>query len=64
MISGAVQCLNPAIKNSLRTSLRRMFGGIKGNENWRKRCNKEVMHLFGDLDILCQNNSVELDWSY
>jgi hypothetical protein len=32
--------------------LRRMSGGIKVNENWRKRCNKEFMQLFGDLDIL------------
>jgi hypothetical protein len=31
---------------------RRMFGGIKVNENWRKRYNKELMRLFGDLDIL------------
>jgi len=29
-----------------------MFGGIKVNENWRKRYNKELMQLFGDLDIL------------
>jgi hypothetical protein len=29
-----------------------MLGGIKGNENWRKRYNKEVMQPFGDLDIL------------
>ena len=27
-----------------------MFGGIKINENWRKRHNKELM--FGDLYIL------------
>ena len=24
-----------------------MFGGIKINENWRKRYNKELMQLFG-----------------
>ena len=29
-----------------------MFGGIKLNENRRKRYNKELLHLFGDLDIL------------
>jgi len=29
-----------------------MFGGIKVNENWRKRCNKEIMQLFGDSDII------------
>jgi hypothetical protein len=28
-----------------------MFGGIKVNENWRKRYNKELMQLFGDLHI-------------
>ena len=27
-----------------------MFGGIKVNEYWRKRYNKELMQLFGDLD--------------
>jgi len=27
------------------------FGGIKVNENWRKWHNKELMHLFGDVDI-------------
>jgi len=32
--------------------LRRMFGGIKVNANWRKRYNKELMQLFGDLDVL------------
>jgi hypothetical protein len=35
-----------------RKVLRRMFGGINGNENWRKRNNKELVQLFGDLDIL------------
>jgi hypothetical protein len=29
-----------------------MFGGIKVNEIWRKRYSKELMQLFGDLDIL------------
>jgi len=29
-----------------------MFGGIKVNENLRKRYNKELMQPFGDLDIL------------
>jgi Na+/pantothenate symporter len=32
--------------------LRRMFGGIKISEIWRKRYNKELMQLFGDLDVL------------
>jgi hypothetical protein len=35
-----------------RKVLRRMFGGIKVNENWRKRYNKELMQLFGVLYIL------------
>jgi hypothetical protein len=29
-----------------------MFGEIKVNENWRKRNTKELLQLFGDLDIL------------
>jgi hypothetical protein len=28
-----------------------MFGGIKINEIWGKRYNKELMQLFGDLDV-------------
>jgi hypothetical protein len=35
-----------------RKVLRRMFGGIKVNENGRVRYNKDVMQLFGDLDTL------------
>ena len=44
------------------TVLRRMSGGIKVNENWRKRCNKELMQLSGDLYFHCQNMSVKLHW--
>ena len=29
-----------------------MCGGIKVNEDWRKRYDEELMQLFGDLDIL------------
>jgi hypothetical protein len=29
-----------------------MFWGIKVNVNWKKRYNKELMQLFGDLEIL------------
>jgi hypothetical protein len=29
-----------------------MFWEIEVNENWRRRYNKEIMQLFGDLDIL------------
>jgi hypothetical protein len=35
-----------------RNVLRRMSGGIKVNENWRKRCDKLLMQVFGDLDML------------
>jgi hypothetical protein len=35
-----------------RTVLRRMFEGIKVNENWRNPYNEEIMQVFGDLDIL------------
>ena len=46
-----------------RKVLRRMFVGIKVNENWRNQHDKELMQLFGDLYIfICQNKSVELDW--
>jgi len=32
--------------------LRRMFGRIKINKNWSKRYDKELLQLFGDLDII------------
>jgi hypothetical protein len=32
--------------------LRRMFGRIKASENWRKRYNKEIIQLSGDLEML------------
>jgi hypothetical protein len=35
-----------------RKVLRRMFGGSKVNENWRKRFNKLLMQVFGDFDML------------
>jgi hypothetical protein len=42
----------------------RTFGGIKVNENWRKRNSKELMQLFGDLAILSFVRMCgELDWS-
>jgi hypothetical protein len=46
-----------------RKVLRRLFGGIKVNENWRKRYNKELMQLFGDLYILSffRISPVEMD---
>ena len=45
-----------------RKILRRMFGGIKVNKNWRKRYNKELLQLFGDLDILSFVRVSRLNW--
>jgi hypothetical protein len=42
-----------------RKVLRRIFGGIKVNENWRRQYNKELMQLFGDLDVL---SFVRISW--
>jgi len=39
-----------------------MSGGIKLNENWRKRYNKELLHLFGGLDILPFVRLSRLNW--
>ena len=39
-----------------------MFGGVKVNENRRKRYNRELMQLFGDLDILWFDRISRLDW--
>jgi len=36
-----------------------MLGGIKTNENYRKQYNKELMQLFGDLDII---SFVRISW--
>ena len=36
--------------------------GIKVNENWRKRYNKALMQLFGDLDILSFVSIRWLNW--
>jgi hypothetical protein len=35
-----------------RKILRRISGGIKVKKNWGKWYNKELLQLFGDLDIL------------
>jgi hypothetical protein len=45
-----------------RKALRRMFGGITVNENWREQCNKELLQLFGDLDILPHARIIRLNW--
>jgi len=45
-----------------RKVLRRIFGGIKANENWSKPYYKEVMQLFGDLDILSLVRKRPLNW--
>jgi hypothetical protein len=36
--------------------------GIEGNENWRKQYNKELVQLFGDLDILSIFQISRLNW--
>jgi len=41
---------------------RRRFGGIKVNETWRKRYNKELMQLFGDLYIILFVRISRLHW--
>jgi hypothetical protein len=40
-----------------------MFGGIKVNENGRKCYNKELVQLFGDLDIHSFVRISRLNWS-
>ena len=39
-----------------------MFWGIKVNQNWRKRYNKELVQPFGDLDILSFVRMRRLNW--
>ena len=39
-----------------------MFVGIKVNKNWRKRYNKELLQLFGDLDIPPFVRRSRLNW--
>ena len=39
-----------------------MFGENKVNENWRKRYNKELLKLLGDLDILSFARISQLNW--
>jgi hypothetical protein len=39
-----------------------MFGGINVNENWRRRCNKELTQLCGDLDMLSFVRISLLNW--
>jgi hypothetical protein len=45
-----------------RKILRRIFGAIKVNENWRKRHNKELKQVFGGLDILSFVRISRLKW--
>ena len=40
-----------------------MSVGIKAKENWRKRFNKELMQLFGDLDVLSFVRISRLKWT-
>jgi hypothetical protein len=46
-----------------RKVLRRMCEGKKANGNWRKRDNKELMQLFGDLDIRSFIGISVLNWN-
>ena len=39
-----------------------MFGEIKLKKNWRKRYNKELLQLFGDLDIHSFVRISRLNW--
>jgi len=39
-----------------------MFGGIKVDEDWRKRYNTELMQLCGDSDILAFVRISRLNW--
>jgi len=39
-----------------------MSGGIKAYEDWRKQYNKELMQLFGDLDMLSFVRTSRLNW--
>jgi len=45
-----------------RKILIRMFGGNTVNENWRKRYNKELLQLLGDLDTLPFARISQLNW--
>jgi hypothetical protein len=45
-----------------RKVLIRVFGRIKANKNWRKRYNKELMYLSGDLDISRSVRKSRLNW--
>jgi hypothetical protein len=46
-----------------RLVLRRMCRGITANGDWRKRYNKGLMQLFGDLDILSFIGICRLNWN-
>ena len=39
-----------------------MFGGFKAHKNLRKRYNKELMQLFGDLDVFSYVRIIQLNW--
>jgi hypothetical protein len=45
-----------------RKFLGRISGGIKVYEDWRKQYNKELMQLFGDLEILSFVRISHLNW--
>ena len=39
-----------------------MFGRIKINKNWSKRYDKELLQLFGDLDIITHIFQTKSGW--
>jgi len=41
---------------------RRMFGGINRSENWRRRYNKELTQLCGELEMLSFARISLLNW--
>ena len=43
--------------------LRRIFEGINVNENWRKRYNRELIQMFGDLGTLSCVRISRLEWT-
>jgi hypothetical protein len=46
------ECIAKRLTACDRNVIRMVFGGVKVSDSWRKWCNKELMQLFGDLDIL------------
>jgi hypothetical protein len=45
-----------------RKILRRIFGAVKINNQWRRRNNNELMQLYGDMDIVSFMRINRLKW--